>query len=226
MLSELEPIATIAPPDTKHLLVCDPHAVTVAGVKAILNGHPELKFADSASTLSEALEILHENNIDVILVEKSFGWRVIEEFLACLSHDGAIPPAVVIWGASMSEAETMRFMHAGARGVLLKTTDVSSVVACLRTISRGRIWMDHCMLQPRGDARSAITVREQQVHDLVQNGLTNKQIALELGIKPGTVKIHMKHIFEKTGVRGRHALALASMFGEADVRSRTHAAVA
>jgi DNA-binding NarL/FixJ family response regulator len=56
--------------------------------------------------------------------------------------------------------------------------------------------------------RSELTAREQQVLELVEQGCKNKEIALELGIRPGTVKIHLKHIFEKTGVRGRYGLAL------------------
>jgi len=56
--------------------------------------------------------------------------------------------------------------------------------------------------------RSELTAREQQVLELVEQGFKNKEIAQDLGIRPGTVKIHLKHIFEKTGVRGRYGLAL------------------
>ena len=56
--------------------------------------------------------------------------------------------------------------------------------------------------------RSELTPREQQVLELVEQGFKNKEIAQDLGIRPGTVKIHLKHIFEKTGVRGRYGLAL------------------
>ena len=41
--------------------------------------------------------------------------------------------------------------------------------------------------------------------------MTNRQIARELGIRTGTVKIHLKHIFEKTGVHGRYGLAVCGL---------------
>jgi DNA-binding NarL/FixJ family response regulator len=56
-----------------------------------------------------------------------------------------------------------------------------------------------------------LTERERQVLTLVEQGLKNKEIAADLGIRPGTVKIHLKHIFEKTGVHGRYGLALNGM---------------
>jgi two-component system, NarL family, nitrate/nitrite response regulator NarL len=49
------------------------------------------------------------------------------------------------------------------------------------------------------------------VMELVERGLKNKEIADSLGIQIGTVKIHLKHIFEKTGIRGRYGLALRGL---------------
>jgi DNA-binding NarL/FixJ family response regulator len=56
-----------------------------------------------------------------------------------------------------------------------------------------------------------LTAREQQVMELVELGTKNKDIAIALGIRTGTVKIHLKHIFEKTGIRGRYGLALSGL---------------
>ena len=194
----------------------------MVGVRVLLTGNRELEFADSASSLSEALEVLRETQVDIVLVDKSFGWPAIEGFLANLRQDESMTRSIVVWGATVSEAETMRFLHAGARGVVLTNGEVSSFVACLRAVAHGRIWMDQSMLRTKnGDSpRNTLTEREQQVFELVQQGFTNKQVAQELQIMTGTVKIHMKHIFEKTGVCGRHALALVTMFGDAEVLSQ------
>ena len=89
---------------------------------------------------------------------------------------------------------------------------MATLVACLRAVASGANWMEDALFRdaPRaeGYARSELTPREQQVLDLVEGGMKNREIARELGIRPGTVKIHLKHIFEKTGVRGRYGLAL------------------
>ncbi|HYP13048.1 MAG TPA: LuxR C-terminal-related transcriptional regulator [Bryobacteraceae bacterium] len=86
------------------------------------------------------------------------------------------------------------------------------VIACLQAVVAGETWMEdtlfHNTRKQSGRLRTELTVREQQVLELVEQGLRNKDIARELDIRPGTVKIHLKHIFEKTGVRGRYGLAL------------------
>jgi DNA-binding NarL/FixJ family response regulator len=112
----------------------------------------------------------------------------------------------------MTEAEALRLLQAGARGIVRKTADLSSLLSCLRTVASGRSWMEDCVFRDSarqsGYPRSELTAREHQVLELVEQGFKNKEIAMELGIRPGTVKIHLKHIFEKTGVRGRYGLAI------------------
>jgi DNA-binding NarL/FixJ family response regulator len=79
-------------------------------------------------------------------------------------------------------------------------------------VTSGSTWLEDGIFgdtdrlsQPR---RSQLTPREVEIADLVEKGLRNRDIANNLGIRTGTVKIHLKHIFEKTGVRGRYGLAL------------------
>jgi two-component system, NarL family, nitrate/nitrite response regulator NarL len=116
---------------------------------------------------------------------------------------------------SITEAEALRFLQSGAKGILRKTSDVATVIACLEAVASGSSWMADSVFRDthrmERQHRSELTPREQQVLELVEQGMKNKEIARDLGIRPGTVKIHLKHIFEKTGVRGRYGLALSVM---------------
>jgi DNA-binding NarL/FixJ family response regulator len=88
-------------------------------------------------------------------------------------------------------------------------------MACVRAVAAGDSWMEDSMMwerdRPYRTARSPLTGREHEVMELVERGLKNKDIAVALGIRIGTVKIHLKHIFEKTGIRGRYGLALSGL---------------
>jgi len=216
----------------RTVIICDTQPVTAAGIRTLLDGNPDLRFLKTTDSLQGALDLIEaqvetliEAQIepdqrdsllpDVMLVDKAFGIQAILEWLARVrpAIDKTGHPGVVIWGISISEAEALRFLQAGARGILRKTASVAVVLACLRTVAAGRSWMEDTVFREMGGRsdrypRSELTAREQQVLELVEQGFKNKEIAQDLGIRPGTVKIHLKHIFEKTGVRGRYGLAL------------------
>src|SRR5258708_29489008 len=197
----------------KTVSICDTQPVIAEGIRTLLGGSTDLQFKKGVESLNQALDVLRNSPPDVLMLDKAFGIQAILDWLAAARLDSAaLPTAVVVWGVSVSEAEALRFLQAGARGILRKTADTGVVLACLRTVAGGRTWMEDCVFRDsaRSDRypRSELTAREQQVLELVEQGFKNKEIAGELGIRPGTVKIHLKHIFEKTGVRGRYGLAL------------------
>jgi two-component system nitrate/nitrite response regulator NarL len=204
--------------------------VVVTGLETLLNGHTELRIAESTDSLLDALDVIRKSPMDLVVLDKAFGIRGIGEFLTNLKEGGfSATPGIVVWGAAISPGEASQFLHAGVRGVHLKTAELSSFIACLRTVAVGRVWMEESiLLERRVDyPKNGLTAREQQVLELLQQGLSNRAIAEELQIKPGTVKIHMKHLFEKTGIRGRHSLALATTLEDAANQfPRVHSAVA
>ena len=83
---------------------------------------------------------------------------------------------------------------------------------CLRTVAGNQLWTENLYEtrdMPLERPRSRpLTPREQEVAALVAKGMKNREIAESLGIATGTVKIHLMHIFEKTGIRDRFELAL------------------
>jgi two-component system nitrate/nitrite response regulator NarL len=89
---------------------------------------------------------------------------------------------------------------------------VQAVVDCLRAVARGDIWIEGSAEPPMPgfERRSSprLTPREREIVQQICVGLKNKEIAQMLSITAGTVKVHLMHIFEKTGVKDRFELAM------------------
>lgn len=201
-----------------RIAICDMQPIAAEGLKSVLIDRDDVEFSQSTDTLEAALDIMtgHRGGPipDVVLVDKAFGSQAVLNWLSeCRLK--AVSCGIVIWGLSMTEPESLRFLQTGARGILRKSADMATMLACLRTVASGRTWMQDAVfrefLRRERNGRSELTPREQQVLELVEQGFKNKEIANHLGIQPGTVKIHLKHIFEKTGVRGRYGLALSGL---------------
>ena len=190
--------------------VCDTQPVVVEGLRAMLVGsaYQLLEPSRNLESLAHTMVTLSPRTA---LVDKALGSVEVTDWLSREQVRGT--SAVIVWGASFTENEALRFLQAGARGVLRKTARLESLTACLNAVCNGATWMDDNLFHAAGGygafGRTELTAREQQVLELVEQGLRNKDIARELGIRPGTVKIHLKHIFEKSGVRGRFGLALS-----------------
>jgi two-component system nitrate/nitrite response regulator NarL len=206
----------------KSILICDTQPLAIEGVRSLLDSTDDLRFAGAVCTLEAALELARSLQPAAFLVDKSVGKAVgtssvaapVLDWLRQCASEG-IRTATVVWGQGINEAEALRLLQAGARGIVRRSAEPDSMLACLRAVTAGSTWMEDGifgdtgkLLQPR---RSALTARELQIAELVQHGMKNRDIARTLGIQTGTVKIHLKHIFEKTGVRGRYGLALTGL---------------
>jgi two-component system nitrate/nitrite response regulator NarL len=200
--------------DRKTVAACETQPVTVEGLRTVLNSCDDLEFAGATDSLEGVESLVRVLGPSLLVVDKALGLPAVLEQVVRL-RDRHPRLAVIVWGVSMSDSDALRLLQAGVRGVLRKTSDLRSVLDCLRSVAGGSNWMEDCVFrEPAGNGRhprSGLTPREQQVMELIEQGLKNKEIAVELGIRPGTVKIHLKHIFEKTGVRGRYGLALAGL---------------
>ncbi len=201
---------------TKIVSICETQPLMVNGLKHLLDMTDDLRFGASHPSPAEWMLSAGAHNTDVLVIDKGLGAKTVLEALSQLPAEHgaarATVPAVVVWGMSITEAEALKFLQAGAKGILRKSAETEKVLACLRAAAQGRSWMQDSVFRESGageaQLRTDLTPREHQVMELVEQGYKNREIALELGIRPGTVKIHLKHIFEKTGVRGRHGLAL------------------
>jgi DNA-binding NarL/FixJ family response regulator len=196
------------------LLVSDTEPIAVEGLRNLLATGSEFQIVAALDSLPETLMAVQQLSPSVILLDKAFGVHAIMDCLQELRERPTTATAVV-WGVSLPEAESLRFIQAGARGAVRKTAPLEIILDCLRSVASGSTWTepdgrrDYAWHSP--SVRSTLTMRELQVMELVEMGFKNKDIGQALGICTGTVKIHLKHIFEKTGIRGRYGLALSGL---------------
>jgi DNA-binding NarL/FixJ family response regulator len=194
--------------------VCDTEPIAIEGLRSLLESAEGLCVTAAECSLPDGMDAVCELRPSLVIVDKAFGAQAVADWLRTLRQSNS-PTAVIVWGVSLSDAEAVRFLHSGAAGVVRKTASLNTLLSCIRTVAAGGTWMEHemvCEIQrPVPAGRAALTARELQVTELVERGMKNKQIAASLGIRTGTVKIHLKHIFEKTGIRGRYGLALSGL---------------
>jgi len=185
----------------------------VEGLRNLLDPVNDFRIIGAEDSLAEAMEATRALTPSVLLLDKAYG---VEGVISCLRElrESDIHTAAVIWGATLSEAESLRFLQAGCSGIVRKTAPLPILVQCFQAVASGCPWMEHEVTrgwERAANIRCTLTSRELQVRELVERGLKNKDIAKALGIQTGTVKIHLKHIFEKTGIHGRYGLALSGL---------------
>ncbi|MDE3198486.1 MAG: response regulator transcription factor [Acidobacteriota bacterium] len=210
----------------KSILICDTQPLVIEGLRWLLDNSATLRFAGAVCSLDLAFELARTMHPDALLLDKNVGVAAVADFLPHCAAEGVTVP-VVVWGSGISEAEALRLLQAGARGILRRSAESETLVTCLNAVTSGTSWIEtgifgdtERLMRPR---RSALTAREAQVAELVETGMKNRDIAKTLGIQTGTVKIHLKHIFEKTGVRGRYGLALTSLREKGAIPAMTSA---
>lgn len=141
---------------------------------------------------------------------------------ADLARDGS--PLVVCANFSGDNDGGLDALSAGARGIVYASAPPHDVVKALHAVNNGQVWAPrHVVLatwmrfKSERDSRSAgeaalaqrLSSREREVFRCAAAGLGNKEVATRLAISEATVKVHLTHIFQKLGLRGRGELAAA-----------------
>src|SRR5579863_3930246 len=157
----------------KTVVVCDTQPISAEGLRTLLTAAGDLEFLASLNSLEAATQLVTARPPDVVIVDKAFGMRIVLDWIHDLKLADAAP-AVTVWGVSMTEAEALRLLQAGAKGIVRKTADVESIVSCIRTVASGRSWMEDCVLRDSARQerypRSELTPREHQVLEMVEQG--------------------------------------------------------
>jgi DNA-binding NarL/FixJ family response regulator len=191
------------------VFACESQPIVVEGLQKVLADCDDLVFCGWAAKVGDAQDAIQRVRPDVVLIDGSAGLTGALRLVGNL-RAGA-PVHSVLWVVDLPEIDAFRALQIGARGILKKTLPIPTLLECIREVAAGQIWMQQsdqvAEFMQRKEA-SRLTPREKDVVRLVCRGLRNKQIAENLHITPGTVKVHLMHIFEKTGLKDRLALAV------------------
>ena len=194
--------------------LCDPQPVVLRGLEGLLERNEKFKLLAAGSQLARIGELVASCSPDVLIMERSFGMHAALEAIIQLkqAHPGL---RVVVWASQISDIECFRLLQAGARGILKKTASPELIFHCLERVADNHLWTEDLYNSPQASLElprnRPLTPREVEVASLVSKGMKNREIAESLGIATGTVKIHLMHIFEKTGIRDRFELALRGL---------------
>ncbi len=195
-----------------EVCACESQPIVVEGLRRSLEGIEDLRLVGAVSNPQELLDLVGETSPKLCLLDKAFGTKSVFQIISDLKlRSPETEP--ILWAAEISEVESFRALQVGARGILKKTLPIQIILDCLRTVANGNIWIENSIsnqfvgfINRRTTPR--LTPREEEILTLVMRGMKNKQIADNLTITTGTVKVHLMHIFEKTGVKDRFELAM------------------
>jgi DNA-binding NarL/FixJ family response regulator len=209
------------------VLLVDDHALIRKGFRLILSAEPDLEVAGEAADGRTAVSMCTALRPDVVLMDVRMpgtdGIEATRDIVAA-----GLPSKVLILTTFDLDEYVYASLRAGASGFLLKDTQPDALAAAIRTIAAGdavlaptstrRLIHQFASAQPSGPSggqhaariREALTVREQDVFTHIAAGLSNGEIAADLHLSEGTVKIHVGRILAKLGLRDRvQAVVLA-----------------
>ncbi|RME84935.1 MAG: DNA-binding response regulator [Caldilineae bacterium] len=202
---------------TTRILVVDDHCLFLEGMRYLLGCLGDKVEVDQCNRVSSAICRLDRGEryalmlIDLTMPDMD-GFSLLQAIRERRIH---CPVAVV---SATSDPDTVRrAMRAGARGFIPKGTDASTMLCGLRTLLDGGEFLPEALWnliddQPlHGDAPdrasgdTGIGRRQMEVLDLLNEGLSNKQIAAVLSVSEATVKYHVTLLFRALGVKSRTA---------------------
>lgn len=197
------------------VMIVDDHAIVRHGLERLFETADDIDVVGLAADGEEAVALARKLEPQVILMDLSMPVLDGVEAVRRIVASGSLSRIVVLTSFG-EESRILAALDAGAHGYLLKHVDPDDLIDAVRTASVGDAPLDprvaRLLLEGRRKDSSPrpeeFTSREFEVLSLVGTGLTNRQIARELGITERTVKAHLTRVFQRLGVSDRVQAAL------------------
>jgi DNA-binding NarL/FixJ family response regulator len=211
------PAAIAAAPVRRRMLIVDDHPFMRAGLALLINQQPDLVVVAESGNPAEAIRELARSPTDLVLTDLTMGGRSGLEFIKDLL---AASPQLLVLVVSMHDEVIYaeRALRAGARGYIMKEAGGENLLAAIRQVLRGEVYVSPRMASrflenvsgrtPRGSSSpiAKLTDREFEVLQLIGAGKSTRDIAAELHLSSKTVDVHRGHIKEKLELKDTTSL--------------------
>lgn len=187
-----------------RVLIADDHEVLRVGLASLINRQPDMRVVAEAANGDEAVKKFEWHHPDVGVLD--FRMPEMNGIHALSAILEKVPEARIILLSAFGEDEKIyQAVCAGAQGYLRKDASLESIVHSIRSVYFGERTIQTVIPMRAGNRgnRARLSPRELQVLRLLVAGRANKQIASQLNISEGTVKIHVNHVMRKLQVKGR-----------------------
>jgi len=195
-----------------RVLIADDHPMIAAALDVLLRGS-DYELVGRARSGADALAQVERLEPDILLLDVNMpdgtGLDVLRQL-----RESRKAPAVVLLTAGMDDPQLLAADGLDPEGMVLKTSDPALLLECMELVRGGESWTDPEIAERTRQAKDKaskvppLTPRERELIELVRQGLRNRDIAAQLGVTEGTVKVYLHAIFDKVRVDNRTELAM------------------
>lgn len=189
-----------------RVLLADDHRLVRAGLRALLDGMPDVEVVAEAADGEEALRFAHELRPDAALVDiampKLSGLAVLHQLAA-----SGLPTRVLLLSMYDNDEYVAEAVRAGAAGYMIKDAAVEELGLALQALARGDMYLSPAISRKLaaafsgGRATPGLTGRQTQILRLIALGRSSKEIARELDLSVKTVETHRTQIMDRLDIR-------------------------
>lgn len=187
-----------------RIMIVDDHPIMRVGIAAIINAQEKMRVVAQAGSTAEAIRLFAAEQPDLTLMDLRLPDRDGVEAIKAIR--AASPKArVIVLTTYEGDEDIHRALEAGARGYLIKGMPHEALIMALRRVNEGQRFLPQVVTQALSSRApgSNLSVREQEVLQLMFAGKSNREIAEELRIKEATVKSHVSVILMRLNVTDR-----------------------
>lgn len=204
--------------NTATVLLVDDHPLLRKGLAQLIDLEDDLEVIAEASSGQEGLELAQQHEPDLILLDLNMqGMDGLETLKAM--REAQVTSRIIMLTVSDNDEDVICAITYGADGYLLKDMDPEDILEKIKEATLGKMVISEKLTQVlagairkgdngRANLLAKLTSREHEILKQIAKGLSNKLIARELDISDGTVKVHVKHILKKLGLKSRVEAAI------------------